>query len=320
MPEAMIKVKNLKKNYRNVEALKSISFEVQKGSVFGFIGRNGAGKTTTMNILAGLIGFDEGKIYIKGKDLLRKKAALKNVIGYLPETPAFYDYMNAYEYLTFIGSILEVDLHLMQEKIDKLRKMVHLTKKQASRRISGYSRGMKQRLALAAAFIKRPEILLLDEPASALDPEGRLEMLELIEGLKNEDITIFLSTHILNDAERVCDRICIIDEGNILINKELEELKKEYIQPIFDIEFEKDPSAQVDTLIKTGWIENVRASGRMLSIYPKDIKTARKNMLGLINEIKEDNEVLSYYIRKSTLEDIFIRMVRQNNANGSIKG
>ncbi len=320
MPEAMIKVENLKKNYGNVKALKSISFEVEKGAVFGFIGRNGAGKTTTMNILAGLMNFDEGKIYIKGKDLLKEKAALKNSIGYLPETPAFYDYMSAYEYLSFMGRILEVDLKSMPGKIEKLRKMAHLTKKQASRRISGYSRGMKQRLALAAAFMERPEILLLDEPASALDPEGRLEMLELIESFKNEDITIFLSTHILNDAERVCDRICIIDEGNILINKELEELKKEYIQPIFDVEFEKDPSAQVDAIKKTGWIDNIKASGRILSIYPKDIKTAREKMLGLINEIKEDNEVLSYYIRKSTLEDIFIRMIKQNNVNGYKKG
>ncbi len=320
MPEAMIKVESLKKNYRQVEALKSISFEVRKGTVFGLIGRNGAGKTTTMNIIAGLLRFDEGKIYLKGMDLLKEKAALKKIIGYLPETPAFYDYMNAYEYLSFIGGILEVDLKAMPGKIEELRKMAHLTKKQASRRISGYSRGMKQRLALATAFMERPEILLLDEPASALDPEGRLEMLELIEDLKSEDVTIFLSTHILNDAERVCDRICIIDEGKILINKELEELKKEYIQPIFDIEFEKDPAVQENALKKIEWIWEVKTCGKMLSIYPKDMETARKNMLGAIIEVKGDNEVLSFNIRKSTLEDIFIRMVNQNNGNGCKKG
>jgi len=301
----MIKVVKLKKNYGRLEALKSISFEVEKGSVFGFIGRNGAGKTTTMNILTGLIRFDGGKIFIKGKDFLKNKRELTKSIGYLPETPTFYNYMNAYEYLKFIGGIIGYE----EKNITKLLEMVKLNK-QNKKRIGAYSRGMKQRLALAVAFMNNPEILFLDEPASALDPEGRMEMLELIEGLKDEKITIFLSTHILNDAERVCDRICIIDEGRILLTKSLSELYKTYIQPIFDIEFEEDPKDGINLLKKLKWIESVKENGHKISLYVKDIDYAKKEILKELS--KFNTNVISYQIRKSTLEDIFMKMVSKN--------
>lgn len=305
----MIKVVNLRKNYGRVEALKSISFEVEKGSVFGFIGRNGAGKTTTMNILTGLIRFNEGEIFIKGKDFLKNKRELIRSIGYLPETPTFYNYMNAYEYLNFIGKIIGCDLKKSSKSAGKLLETVKLAK-QGKRRIGGYSRGMKQRLALAVAFMNGPEILFLDEPASALDPEGRVEMLELIEGLKDDKITIFLSTHILNDAERVCDKICIIDEGKVLLTKNLSQLYETYIQPIFDIEFEKDPEDEVNLLKKLNWVESIKENGKRISLYVKDIDYAKREILKEISKL--DNNVTSYQIRKSTLEDIFIRMVSKN--------
>ena len=305
----MIKVVGLKKSYGRLEALKSISFEVEKGSVFGFIGRNGAGKTTAMNILTGLIRFNGGKIFIKGKDFLKNKQELVRSIGYLPETPTFYNYMNAYEYLNFIARIIGCDLKKSSKSVGKLLEMVKLTK-QGKRRIGGYSRGMKQRLALAVAFMNSPEILFLDEPASALDPEGRMEMLELIEDLKDDKITIFLSTHILNDAERVCDRICIIDEGKILLTKNLSELHETYIQPIFDVEFEEDPKNEVDLLKKFSWVESIKENGRRISIYVKDMDYAKKEILKELSKL--NTNVTSYQIRKSTLEDIFMRMVSKN--------
>jgi ABC-2 type transport system ATP-binding protein len=304
----MIKVANLVKNYGNIEALKAISFEVDKGSVFGFIGRNGAGKTTTMNILTGLIRFNSGKIFIKGKDFLKHKRELVKSIGYLPETPAFYNYMNAYQYLNFMRDIIGFDAEKSGKYIKRLIEMAKLTK-QAKRRIGGYSRGMKQRLALAAAFMNNPEILFLDEPASALDPEGRLEMLELIESLKNDRITIFISTHILNDAERVCDKICIIDEGKIILTEDLSQLYKTYIQPIFDIEFEEEPGKEVNRLKKLSWIESIKRKGRRVSLYIKDIDHAKKEVLKEISKLKVN--ISSYQIRKSTLEDIFIRIIKK---------
>jgi ABC-2 type transport system ATP-binding protein len=305
----MIKVVNLKKSYGHLEALKSISFEVEKGSVFGFIGRNGAGKTTTMNILTGLIGFNSGEIFIKGKDFLKNKQELIKSIGYLPETPTFYNYMNAREYLNFIGEIIGIDLKELNKRVDELLEMVKLVKS-SKRRINGYSRGMKQRLALAVAFMNNPEILFLDEPASALDPEGRMEMLEMIENLKDEKITIFLSTHILNDAERVCDKICIIDESKILATKNLSELYKTYIQPIFDIEFEKDAKDEINLLKNLNWVESIKANRERISLYVKDIDYAKSQVLKELSKL--NNNVVNYQIRKSTLEDIFIKMVNKN--------
>lgn len=305
----MIKVVDLKKSYGRFEALKSISFEVKEGSVFGFIGRNGAGKTTTMNILTGLIGYDSGEISIRGIDFKKNRRKLIKQIGYLPETPAFYDYMNAYEYLDLIGNLSGYDKNNKSRRIEELLEIVKL-KKNARRRIGGYSKGMKQRMALAVAIMSRPEILFMDEPSSALDPEGRLEMLELIDGLKNERITIFLSTHILNDAERVCDTICILDEGRILLTESLSGLYKKHIQPILDIEFEADPENEADSLKMLHWVKDVKIKGNRASIEVNDIDTAKKEIFKELSRF--DNSILGYQIRKMNLEDIFIGTVNKN--------
>ncbi len=302
----MIKVVDLKKSYGQIEALKSISFEVEKGSVFGFIGRNGAGKTTTMNILTGLMRFDKGKIFIMDRDFIKNKNELIKKIGYLPETPTFYNYMNAYEYLGLIGKIIGYGQEDIKKRTEELLEMVKLGKN-ARRRIGGYSRGMKQRLALAVAILKDPEILFLDEPSSALDPEGRLEMLDLIDDLKDNKITIFLSTHILSDAERVCDTICIIDEGKILLAEKLSKLYKKYIQPVFDIEFEGIPKAEAGILRKLDWVEDIVENGKKISLQVEDIKHAGKEILAELSKL--DMNIVSYQIRKRTLEDIFIGMV-----------
>lgn len=305
----MIKVHGLKKSYGRFEALRSISFEVGKGSVFGFIGRNGAGKTTTMNILTGLIGYDGGDIYIDGRDFKRNRQELVKYMGYLPEAPAFYDYMNAYEYLDLISGIAGYDTRNKKDHIEGLLEKVNL-KKDAARKIGGYSRGMKQRIALAVAILDDPTVLFLDEPSSALDPEGRLEMLELIETLKGESITIFLSTHILNDAERVCDTICIIDEGRILLRESLEQLYKKHVHPIFDIEFEKDPKKEGSQLNKERWVKDVNIRGKKLSLEVNDMEAARKQVLKILAGF--DNNIISYQIRKMRLEDIFIGMVNRD--------
>jgi len=302
----MIKVTGLKKSYGKTLALKSISFEVGRGSVFGFIGRNGAGKTTTMNILTGLMRFDKGEILIMDRDFKQYKNELIKKIGYLPETPTFYDYMNAYEYLGFIGRIIGCDLEGIKKRTDELLELVGLDKK-GKRKIGGYSRGMKQRLALATAIFKEPEILFLDEPSSALDPEGRLEMLDLIDDLKDNKITIFLSTHILSDAERVCDTICIIDEGEIILTEKLSRLYEKYIQPVFDIEFEGVPKSEASLLRKLEWVDNIVENGKKLSLQVKDIKQAKKEILSELSKL--DMNIISYQIRKRNLEDIFIGLV-----------
>ena len=302
----MIEVKNLVKKYGEFEVLKSINFKVETGTVFGFLGKNGVGKSTTMNTLTGLISFNSGEITYEGLDFTKNKQEIMKSIGYLTENPVFYDYMTAVEYLRFIAEVSRYDQGPVNKRIDELLEQVKLTEAK-NRKVGGYSRGMKQRLGLAVALFNNPKYLFLDEPTSALDPQGRLEMVELINQLKGSKITVFLSTHILSDVERVCDEVCIIDKGKVLLTSNLKKLQQEYIQPIFDISFENDCSDIAKSLKELTWIDNVVVNNRSMSVYANDMGLAKSN---LITELaKGQNVVESYQIRQGNLEDIFIRMV-----------
>lgn len=305
----MLKVVNLKKSYGSFEVLKSISFEIKKGTIYGFLGPNGAGKTTTMNILSGLIDFNGGEVIIDGKELKKHKRELLKRVGYLPQDPVFYGYMTANEYLKFIGKINNLGEKEIKTRTERLIETVGL-EDSAKRKLSGYSGGMKQRFGIAVTLFKSPEIIFLDEPTSALDPEGRMEVLQFIKSLKDEGITVFLSTHILNDIERICDEVSILDKGEILVSDNLENLKNKYIQPIFDIEFEKNTSSISRRLKEFNWVRNVKINDNKLSVYVNDLDAGKNNLLKQVMDC--DNPVLSFNIRKSNLEDIFVRLVNEN--------
>ena len=197
----MLKVIELRKSYGSFEVLKGISFEIEKGSIYGYLGPNGAGKTTTMNILSGLIDYNSGEILFEGSDLRKNKKNLLKKIGYLPQNPVFYGYMNAYEYLNFIGSLSGMDDRQIKQRTGEVLEIVKLTDA-ARRKIGSYSGGMKQRFGIAVTIFNNPEMVFLDEPTSALDPEGRMEVLELIKELRGNGTTVFLSTHILRGFRR----------------------------------------------------------------------------------------------------------------------
>jgi ABC-2 type transport system ATP-binding protein len=305
----MLKAVNLTKKYGSFEVLKGISFEIKKGMIYGFLGQNGAGKTTTMNILTGLIGYNSGEIYLNGKPLKEDKRELLQTVGYLPQDPVFYGYMTAMEYLNFIGNVNKMPAKRIKERSEEVLNIVKL-KEAAKRKLGGFSGGMKQRFGMAVAMFNEPEILILDEPTSALDPEGRMEVLELIEQLKNNGTTVFLSTHILNDVERVCDEVSILHEGRILVSENLEALRNKYIQPIYDVEFQNNCDFIKNKLLKLDWIQNVAVNRNTASIYVSDLNTAKKALLKEI--ITEENPVLAFNLRKSNLEDIFLRLVNKD--------
>lgn len=305
----MLKVVNLTKKYGTFEVLKGISFEIKKGMIYGFLGENGAGKTTTMNILTGLINYNDGEIYLDGKLLKDNKRALLQKVGYLPQAPIFYNYMSAEEYLRFIGEVNNMNKELVHIRTKEVLDIVNLTSS-AKRRIGGYSGGMKQRLGIAVSMFNNPEILFLDEPTSALDPEGRLEILELIQHLKTKGVTVFLSTHILNDIERICDEVSILHEGKIIVSENLEDLKNKYIQPIYDIEFKNHCLGIKELLMPLPWIQKVDTNKNYCSIYVNDINRANNKLLKLL--ANEKNTILSFNLRKSNLEDIFLRMVNKD--------
>ncbi len=306
----MIKINNLIKNYGTHQVLKGINLEVQKGEIYGFIGHNGAGKSTTMNIMSGLIKFQSGSCIINGTNVKSNHDKIHNKIGYLPENPRFYPYMNAWEYLNFIGKIGGNSRKEIKTKSEKLLEMVNL-KKAAKRRIGGYSRGMKQRLGLAAILYHDPQLLLLDEPSSALDPEGRKEIIDIILQLKEQGKTVFLSTHILTDMERLCDRIGILHDGEIILERKLNALLKNYILPVYDIEFEEPLSKQLIKKINDeSWIKEVYQTDEKLSIYIADMEIAKDHLIKTIAKL--NIPVVSYNLRKSNLEDIFLRLVKED--------
>ena len=217
----MISVNGINKAFDGYKVLRGVSFSVAEGEIYGLIGKNGAGKTTLLNILSGLWKADDGD-YSYGVNY--NKESIK--IGYLPDLPSFFEYLTAGEYLDFLL------MNKNKERRNELLDMVELSEK---KKISGMSRGMKQRLGIAAAMVNDPEILLMDEPTSALDPSGRADVMRVLEQLKDRGKSILLSTHILTDMERVCDKVGFLSEGIIKKSLDIKELnnQNEYIQVSF---------------------------------------------------------------------------------------
>ena len=212
-PLSAIRLEGLTKHYPGVQALTDLTLDVPVGSIYGFLGPNGAGKTTTLKILGGLIRPTSGSASVAGIPLT-EGAAYRRQMGYLAQTPAFYDWMSGRETLAFVASLAADPSAGESPWIDRVLARVGLADA-ADRRTSTYSGGMRQRLGIAQALVTRPQVVLLDEPVSALDPIGRREVLDLMTDLKGE-ATVFYSTHILDDVERVSDHVAIIDHGRLV--------------------------------------------------------------------------------------------------------
>lgn len=215
---ALIEIDSLTKTFKKdfsrkeVYALKSLTLNVDEGEVFGFLGPNGAGKSTTIKLLLNLIRQTSGTVSINGKDVSDKE--VRRFIGYLPENPYFYDHLSAKELLWFGGKSCDMDIAAIKERTETLLKELDLIEAM-NRPLRSYSKGMVQRAGLALALIHDPKILILDEPMSGLDPMGRRKVFELILKLKGEGKTIFFSSHILHDIERLCDRAAILINGSL---------------------------------------------------------------------------------------------------------
>jgi len=300
----MIEIRNLEKSFGSVKALNDLNLTVKKGEIYGFIGKNGAGKSTTMNIIAGLSKPDKGTCIVNQKNIQDITHPSELKIGYLPENPSFQGWLTAYETLKFLTPGLNTKI--TKERITNLLEWVGLEKAK-NRRVGGFSRGMKQRLGMACALIHDPELLILDEPTSALDPEGRSDVLSLVIDLKNQGKTIILSTHILSDVEKTCDRIGLIHDGKLIIEKQLSDLMNDHNKPIIDIEYEDDLTSNIyESISKMRDVINIEAFRNKLVIYVEDRQKVQ-NMMRAITLL--DINITSIQIRKNTLEDLFIKEV-----------
>lgn len=300
-----IELRGLAKQFGTYTAIKNLDLQISSGSVFGFLGPNGAGKTTTIRILTGLAQPTAGEALILGVDIAQNFADVSPRIGYLPETPAFYGWMTAREYLEFCADLFELEGDVREERLSNMLEFAGLT--DVDRPISGYSRGMKQRLGLAQALINDADILFLDEPTSALDPMGRKEVLDMIASL-GEDKTVFLSTHILEDVERVCNRVAMLNAGELVLESDLETLKSEYLEPVFTLEFDAEPDLFVTLLSGLIWIVDVATEERTVVVRTNDLQTAERELPKLV--ARTSLPLRHFQMGELSLEEIFIKIMK----------
>jgi ABC-2 type transport system ATP-binding protein len=302
-----IKCENLTKRYGQVVALDHLNLEVPEHSVFGFLGPNGAGKTTTVKLLMGLSQPTEGKAWVEGEPL--GDPGLRERVGYLPDVPAFYNWMSGREYLMFVADTFGLKAVEARERVNGLLELVEL-RGAAKRKIGGYSRGMRQRLGIAQALVNRPHVLFMDEPVSALDPIGRRDVLNLILKLR-EEATIFMSTHILSDVERVCDRVGVISKGKLVTVSSVAELQGRYAPSVFEIEVEEEAAGLVRALESRPWVIKIEQTTRnkmpVLRVQVKDVAAAKKELPGIV--AASGLSLLRYELVMPSLEDIFMELV-----------
>ena len=235
----MLRITGLHKSFGDKEVLRGLDLSVPENSIFGFLGKNGAGKTTAMKTVLGLLKADSGEITVNGETVVYGQTATNRFIGYLPDVPEFYSFMNAGEYLRYCGEFCGMPRAEIALRSAELLDLVGLADEK--HRIRGFSRGMKQRLGIAQALLSRPKLLICDEPTSALDPIGRKEILDILLAVRDQT-TVLFSTHILSDVERICTDVAFLHNGTVQMQGSVADIKTKYRSDEYRIELE-DPAA-----------------------------------------------------------------------------
>jgi ABC-2 type transport system ATP-binding protein len=275
-----IRTTGLTKVYDQKRALDSVDLAVEEGSIFGFLGPNGAGKTTTLRILTGLARATSGSVQILGRDLATAGNSMRAEIGVLPDVPGFYEWMTAEEFLRFAGRLFGIGRRVLDDRVGVLLDLAGLS--DVDTKLGGYSRGMKQRLGVAQALVNAPRLLLLDEPTSALDPMGRKDVLDMLTSLRGRT-TVFFSTHILSDVERVCDTVAILDHGRVVAQGPIDELKARYGQQKVVVEVTGGADELAEQLGQQRWVTCV-ASGHngAIEVTVTDVGAAQQQIPAMI--------------------------------------
>ena len=229
----MLRIENLSKIYGDKKAVDNLSLHIQPGEIYGFIGHNGAGKTTTLKSVAGILQFEEGEIYINGKSIKEDPLACKKDIAYIPDNPDLYDFMTGVQYLNFIADIFDIDSQTRTTTINNYAESFEIINSLAQP-ISSYSHGMKQKLAVISALIHKPKLILMDEPFVGLDPKASFLLKEIMKHHCEQGGSIFFSTHVLDVAEKLCDKVAIIKQGKLIKSGTMEEVKgDESLEEVF---------------------------------------------------------------------------------------
>ena len=303
----VIQTNNLGKKYGNSYGVQGINLEIDAGVVYGFIGPNGAGKTTTISLLTGLIAPTEGEVLLMGKSLSKDAMSLKKRIGVVPDSPHLYGYMTATEYLKFFSSLYGISGN--NKRIDELLSYFNLSE-HGDKKLKKYSHGMKQKVNIARALVHDPDILFLDEAISGLDPSGMKEVRDIILDEKKKGKTIFISSHILSEMDRICDEVGIIIKGRMVLSGKIEKVISSIkAGGTLVIEVEKAKAALAGALKGVPGVTDVSSEGntyRILSAKDRDIRGAVSRALtsngAVILGMKED---------KAGLEEAFVELIKE---------
>lgn len=228
--QSAVKLEKVSKSFGSIQAVKNLDLQISAGTVFGFLGPNGSGKSTTMKMIMGLLKADSGNLNVYGINVSSNPWDVKNIVGYVPESPRLYEFLTGLEYLDFIADVYGLTAETKKTRIEEYLNAFDLENRE-NEMISGYSHGMKQKIAIIAALLHKPKLLILDEPLSGLDPKSARIVKDLIHRLAREGITTIISTHVLEIADAVCDRIAIMYQGSKLAEGKPTELRKEAEMP-----------------------------------------------------------------------------------------
>ena len=302
----ILDIKNISKNFKDLKAVDNLSFKIEEGEVFGLLGPNGAGKSTTISMISTLIKPDSGDIFYKESSILKKPGELEKELGLVPQDIALYPTLSGYDNLKFWGHVYGIRGKELNKRIMEIAELIGLTDRLKDR-VDKYSGGMKRRLNIGAALIHKPKLLIMDEPTVGIDPQSRNHILNTVKNLNKEGMTIIYTSHYMEEAEELCDRICIMDKGKLLaIGNNDELIKLVNGREKIDVIFENLNDSVVNRIKGLYYIGDVSVLDDKVSI----ISEKAENLLGdLILIVKDSNtKIISIDVKKPTLETVFLHL------------
>ena len=304
----MIRTENLCKDFDEVRAVRNLNLKVEEGEIYGFLGPNGAGKTTTILMLLGILKPSRGKIYLFGEELSRNLLSLKSRIGVVSEKQYLYKEMTAGEYLDFFAELYGV--RNRKKRIEELLEAVGLLEV-INRKVGAFSRGMQQKLGFARALLHDPDLLILDEPVSGLDPTGIKQIRDLVREENRKGRTVFISSHLLSEVERLCGRVGIINEGRLLAEDTMENLRRKLTDvEELEVEVSEAKKETLEALSSLDFVKGITKEGKKLTIKVKADKDHRAEISQLISQKGE--VVLGIKVKEMSLEEAFITITQKN--------
>ncbi|KPU27690.1 ABC transporter [Caloranaerobacter sp. TR13] len=304
----MLKIENLTKKFGKTKAVDSISLEIKKGDIFGFVGPNGAGKTTTLKMIATLLKPTSGDIHIDGTSIYENVRETRSKIGYMPDFFGVYDNLKVVEYLEFYSDVAGIQKSEINKRIDEMLELVDLTDKK-DEYVDNLSRGMKQRLCLARSLIHNPKLLILDEPASGLDPRARVHMKEILKELKNRGKTIIISSHILPELSELCTSLCVMEQGKIVISGTFDEIMNRVEgRKTIKIKVLESVDEAITFLSEETLVSSIKNSGNEIEFA---FNGNEKDMANILKKLVTRHIPVVYFKQEElNLEEVFMKVTK----------